>query len=328
MAQRAMAEKLEQMAEEAVAQGGGVSLDVLCRRAERLINSVRTMAEQVDQMFARPEKTVSDANAAARSLRTLHDGIEGKVAAFERVDGQMNRRLEELQGGMVAVDQAISGLVTRVGKAREMADAFGQLIEASSDKVAALQSAADETREARQALAKAVAELIRVQKAADEWRRSVLALGNRQGETIAQAKASAAELRATLDAGYRLRQAFQQDIQAMRKLLSQARDERGYWQAFTRYAERSDLIPPASKVPPPLKPTSLPTAERTLPQSDADARPSLPAQLAGRIRRLASFIKDAGRSVPKSHVNSDRLSASGGTNPPVREGVLTETAAS
>ncbi|MBI4579372.1 MAG: hypothetical protein HY718_06690, partial [Planctomycetes bacterium] len=49
------------------------SLDVLCRRAERLIDSVRTVGEQVDQMFSRPNRLVAEANETARSLLELRD---------------------------------------------------------------------------------------------------------------------------------------------------------------------------------------------------------------------------------------------------------------
>ncbi|MCL2329859.1 MAG: hypothetical protein FWC56_00985, partial [Phycisphaerae bacterium] len=57
-----------------------VSLDVLCRRADRLIETVRMMSEQMEQMLTEPNRAVEKAERTTRSLNALSQQLERKMA--------------------------------------------------------------------------------------------------------------------------------------------------------------------------------------------------------------------------------------------------------
>jgi chromosome segregation ATPase len=247
----------------------GVSLEVLCRRAERLIDTVRMMGEQVDRMFARPDRAVAEANEAGRNLMQLQEQVEAKIAEARRAEESCNARIEEFQKVLPTVQQSAEGLIQRVTRARELSEAFGSLMDAAADKINALTSGAGEVRNAREAVAVAVEELSRVQKTADNWADSVRQLSSKQAEFIAAGNVTASRLRTLSDAGERLRESVRQDIVGLRELLRESRMERLAWEQLLARM-------PATATPEGAKPGR-----------------SVPAALAERVRRLTDCIRQA-----------------------------------
>lgn len=252
---------------------GGVSLDVLCRRAERLINSVRMMGEQVDGLFSRPDRFVAEANATARTLAELSDAMDAKIEEARRAEETCYRHIEEFHKSAPLIQQTAEALVQRVMRARELSDAFGKLIETGGEKLAAVESAADEARKAREAIATATRELIRIQKTADLWADSVRRLNERQAEFISTGNAAASRLRTLSDAGERLRESVREDIVTLRELLRESRLERLAWEQLLA-----------------RMPANLPTAAGN---ASTTGGKSVPASLADRVRRLTDFIRQA-----------------------------------
>ncbi len=261
-----------------------VSLDVLCRRAERLIDSVRMMGEQVDRMFSRPNQAIAEANEAAKSLLELRGQIEEKLAEARQTEQSIVGRTDEVRSLMPSIEQSAQGLIQRVLRARELTDAFGKLMDTAAEKVAQVESAAGEARKAREAIATAMAELCRVQKAADNWAGSVNGLTAKYGELIAAGNSGAQRLRTLTDAGERLRESVREDIVALRELLRESRVERIAWEQLL------------SRMPAGLI-TAKPTAAVEVPQA---AEQSVPAALAGRVRKLADLVRQSA-ATPAEH---------------------------
>lgn len=262
--------------DESPAAGNGgverVSLDVLCRRAERLIDSVRMMGEQVDRLYSRPDQLVAEANETARSLSELSEQIDSRIAEARQAEASCKTQLDEFQTVLPTIQQSAEGLIRRVLRARELSDAFGKLMETAADKMASIESASDEARRAREAIGTALGELARAQKTADHWAESVRQLSAKQSEFITAGNAAATRLRTLSDAGERLRETVREDIVSLRELLRESRTERLAWEQLL------------SRMP-----ATLPSAAG--PRLDPNT--SVPAALADRVRRISDYIRQA-----------------------------------
>jgi len=282
---KTMTPTLDSSVASAHAPSTGVSLEVLCRRAERLIDSVRLMGEQVDSLLRRPDRAVADANDAADRLVQLRDSLDGTIEQARQAETSCRSQLENCQTLLPSIQQSAEALVQRVARARELSEIFAGLIESAADKIASIGSAADESRKARESIAAATQELARMQRAADHWAASVRQLSARQAEFIATGNATAARLRTLSDAGERLRESVRADIVALRELLRESRRERLAWEQLL------------ARVP-----AHLPTAAEAM--APTAGRPAT-AALADRVRRLTDFIRQA-TEPPRSSPNADR----------------------
>lgn len=251
---------------------GRVSLDVLCRRAERLIDTVRMMGEQVDRMFSRPDRALAEANETARSLTDLRESLASTIAEAQRAEASCKTQLEQFQATLPTIQQSAEGLIQRVQRARDLSDAFGRLIETAAEKVASIDSAADEARKAREAIAVALGELAKAQKTADHWAESVRQLSARQAEFVATGNATAGKLRTLSDAGERLRETVRQDIVNLRELLRESREERFAWEQLL---------------------ARMPADLSSITSDRPDRARSVPAALAERVRKISDYIRQA-----------------------------------
>lgn len=251
---------------------GGVSLDVLCRRADRLIDSVRTMGERVDRMLRQPDLAVAEADEAAGRLTRLRDEIEAGLTEARRAQEACAAGMEDLRKTLPAIQQTAEGLIRRVTQARELTDAFSRLIDSGAGRIEAVESAAAESAKTRVAVEATIQELARVRNKAEQWARSVGQLSARQVEFLKNAKAVAAKLRTLTDAGKDLRQSMRQDVVALRELLRESRLERLAWE---KLLTRMPVSPPAS------------------PTLGSPSATSVPAALAERVSRLAGYIRGA-----------------------------------
>lgn len=130
-----------------------VSLDVLCRRADRLIETVRMMSEQMEQMLTEPNRAVEKAERTTRSLNALSQQLERKMAEAQTKMAEVQAaerasldRLQELQSATPTIHQAAQALIERVQRARQLTEAFGKMMDGSADRVTELQSAGDRLR--------------------------------------------------------------------------------------------------------------------------------------------------------------------------------------
>lgn len=251
---------------------GGVSLDVLCRRAERLIDSVRTMGERVDRMLRQPDLAVAEADDAAGRLTQLRDEIEAGLTEARRTQDACAARMEDLGRTLPAIQQTAEGLIRRVTRARELTDAFSRLIESGAGRIEAVESAAAESTRTRVAVDTALQELARVQSKAEQWAQSVGQLSVRQTEFLKNANTVAAKLRTLTDAGEDLRQSMRQDVVELREMLRESRLERLAWE---KLLARMPVPPSASPTP------------------ASPAATSGPAALAERVSRLTGYIRSA-----------------------------------
>lgn len=266
--------KAVESVQEAASSSGGVSLEVLCRRAERLIDSVRMMGEQVNRMFAHPDQAVAQANDTARSLTELAGSIETKLAEARQAEQSCDARLDVFRRVLPSIEESAEGLVQRVARARELSEAFAGMIDSAADRIADIEAASAEAKTAREAVEAATQELLRVQKSADRWSDSVRQMSDKYSEFIASGNAAAQRLRTLTDAGERLRESVRQDIVNLRELLRESRLERLAWeQLLARMPDQSSIT--ASK-----------------------SGRSVPAALADRVRRLSDFIRQATEPTP------------------------------
>ncbi len=273
------AAELQGASAESVTEPDPVSVDVLCRRADRLIDSVRMMGEQVAQIFARPDRAVADANQAARKLAEFRVQVETALGEARQVQTAIAARMGDVQAALATVQNSAAGLVQRVQRARELTDGFGKLMDASAEKIASLESAADEARRAREAIGRAAEELSRVQQTAEKWASSLNGLTARHTELITSGNTAASRLRTLTDAGDRLREAVRQDIVALRELLRESRVERIAWEQLL--ARLPAAAPPETPMPDALLPAAASTGE------------SVAATLAHRVRKIADFVRQS-----------------------------------
>jgi hypothetical protein len=271
----------------------GVSLDVLCRRAERLIDSVRMMGEQVNRMFSRPDEVVADANDAARRLADLRDDLEARLEAARQGQASCSAQIGEFHKLLPTIQQLAEGLIQRVMRARELSDSFARLIDSGADKLAAIDSAAHEAVKAREAIGNAIQELLRVQKKADQWAESVRLINAKQAEFLKSGNAVAMKLRTLSDAGERLRETARQDVVELRELLRESRIERLAWEQLLA------RMPAAANVSPTSQTVTSQTATSQGPAPSPGT--SVPAVLARRVSRLAGYIRSATSTLGANH---------------------------
>jgi chromosome segregation ATPase len=281
--------------DESVDSADRVSLDVLCRRADRLIDSVRMMGEQVNQMFARPDQAVARASETSQALNELRKQVDAQLGETRRTQEGLATRMHDLQATLANVQESAAGLVKRVQRARELSDAFGRLMDASADKIAKLESAADQGRQVREAIGSAVAEMNRVQQVANTWTTSVTGLASRYADLIASGNTAASRLRTLTDAGDRLRESVREDIVALRELLRESRIERVAWEQLL------------ARIPAGLP--AIAAGSEVLAEGAAAAKPSVAAALAGRVRKIADFVRQSAGKDPGTPAPShNRLS--------------------
>jgi ABC-type transporter Mla subunit MlaD len=177
------------------------------------------------------------------------------------------------------VQQNAEGLIQRVMRARELSETFGKLMETGAEKIAAIESAADEARKARESIGVATRELTRIQKTADHWAESARQLSGRQAEFIASGNAAATRLRTLSDAGERLRDSVREDVVTLRELLRESRLERLAWEKLL------------ARMPAGLAAAS--GGGEAGGGASGSSGKSAPAALADRVRRLTDFIRHA-----------------------------------
>lgn len=265
-----------------------VSLDVLCRRAERLIDSVRAMGDQVEYMFSRPQRAIDEANETARALQGLRKQLEEKLAEVRAAEQSCGRRIEEFKRAEPAIQQSAELLIQRIMRARELGETFGQMMETSAGKIALLQSASDEAAKARGAIDNAIRELTRVQKAGDNWTGAVSELTAKHAELIASGNTAASRLRTITDAGERLRETVRQDVVALRELLRESRLERIAWEQLIK---RTLAVVPLADTA---------SAQPATQNAGDHMTKSVPAALAHRVRKLADIVQEATGSATRT----------------------------
>jgi uncharacterized protein YukE len=283
---------------------GPMSLGVLCQRAERLIGRVNALGDQVETLYARPERLRSETDEVARRLGEAREQLDARLGEIRQAEQACSASLETLNRAVPEVRDTVAGLVQRVTRARELGRAFNGLMDDADAKIHAMSRVVRDADERRERLAATVQNLARVQNAAQHWGRAVRRLGDEQRDLARSAGIAAEKLKTLIDAGGRLRETLRHDVVALRELLRQSREERFAWEqlfARTHGAGRTQAPPGRQELAP-----------SNAPAPTAPPGPS-PAALAARVRRITGFIRQVTESGGASGKPdpAERVSAAG-----------------
>jgi len=171
-------------------------LDILCRRAERLIQAVHMAHQQVVAMFGRPDRIIADANATAQQLLGLKTTLEPALRSAEQVGRSCQHQLDLVQHKLLQTSRATQAIMQRVQQGSELAE-----------------------RVAKQATF-------------EDGRQNQLALGEEQRRLIAAGESAVKELRAALEAAHDLAGDSGTSAAALEALLKRSRRERLAWERF------------------------------------------------------------------------------------------------
>ena len=287
--------------------------DVLCQRAERLIDSVRMAHQQVDAMFSRPERIIADANATAQALIGIDETLGSKLDAGQHMNEACEDQLVLLHRTLTQTQQATEGLVPRVQRARQLADAFAKLMDGVAERTEHLQSAGSEAQKTRDMVQTTLAELKGIQATVEQQNRHQRDWEAQQQEWIDAGRSTVVELRSATEVAGRLMRGFQESVASLEAILEQSRQERQAWQRFFARLPRK-----AGKVEAAMvderrvdAARSRAVASKSSRVSSRSATESSADVLAERIRKLGSLVREIGsEGVP---VGSTDASTADGT---------------
>ena len=261
------------------------SLDVLCRRAERLIENVRSAYEQTQRLYSRPDRTAERAEQLSKTLEALNEQLSGHLQAAELAQARLGPTASAVTAMLGSVEGGSQALLDRVRKAAELAQRFGTLLESAEERLTKLEASADEARQGRDALASATDELRKARETAAEFERGTRAMTRRQIDLLRLSRTTTTDLTRATATAMAARAALYEDVRCLEDLLGRSAAERKAWDALLGPAEEQPPVEPVAVLPSVAMGIARPGTSRPGPLN--------PGALAAKLSRMGDLVRDA-----------------------------------
>jgi chromosome segregation ATPase len=288
---------------------GEMRIDLLARRAEKLIEAVRAAHRQLDTMMTRPEEAISDANASASALIDLHEKLKPQLEQARTIEQSTDKRVRMLRGVLFEAERASHGILERVERAHKLTELFKELMASAEDRLQAIESASSEAKTARKSAIETAKAVERIRVAGETWQRNLKSLSAEHKQLVSSAEAATANLRAAIDDAHALDRGYRSEIKALTELLKQSRQERQAWDELLARVPQRDSVETSQTHPADLQAEARPknqatqaesvdTPTRTPPPQSPQTQVAPvgpgPAALADRMKRIADLVREVG----------------------------------